>query len=97
MSTQKKDKQKVLDEVWTEDRVRSFLDLSAPEGVNTDFHTLYTAYKSMRLENFSDFLGFFKDANRNFSAENEEGETLINLITQHKKSATYASELKKYL
>ena len=94
---QKKDKEKVLDEVWTEDRVISFLDLSAPAGVNADYHVLYNAYKNMRLENFEQFLGFYKDAGRNFNVADSNGKALIDLIKEHKKSAAYADALAKFL
>ena len=55
----KKDKEKVLDEVWTEERVHSFLDIQPPAGEDPDFHALLSAYRSMRLENFEQFLSFF--------------------------------------
>ncbi len=94
---QKKDKQKVLDEVWTEDRVRSFLDLSAPADVDADYHVLYNAYKNMRIENFEQFLGFYKEAGRNFNVSDKDGKALIDLIKEHRKSAAYADALSQYL
>jgi hypothetical protein len=97
MTAAKKDKEKVLDEVWTEERVKSFLNLSAPVHVNEDFHVLYSAYKSMRLDNFAEFLVFFKDAGRDFSAKNEAGETVADIVANHKKSAGFLVELKKYM
>ena len=44
----KKDKEKVLDEVWTEDRVRSFLDVRTHDGSSEDFDVLIaaTGYKT---------------------------------------------------
>jgi hypothetical protein len=36
----KKDKQKVLGEVFDDARVKSFLDYEAPAGVSTDFQLL---------------------------------------------------------
>ena len=39
----KKDKQKVLDEVWTEDRVKSFLSVRPHDGSDEDFHMLLKA------------------------------------------------------
>ena len=94
---QKKDKVKVLDEVWTEERVRSFLDLSAPADVDADYHVLYNAYKNMRIENFEQFLGFYKEAGRNFNVADKTGKALIDLIKEHRKSAAYAEALANYL
>ena len=94
---QKKDKQKVLDEVWTEERIKSFLDLEAPADTDTDFHTLYTAYKSMRLDDFQIFLKFFSEAGRNFNASNKTGENLLSLVSNHHHGKDYAEALQKYL
>lgn len=91
----KKDKQKVLDEVWTEERVNGFLDLEPPAGVDADFHVLNTAYKSMRLENFEQFLGFFAKAGRNVNATNEQGQTVLDIINSHRKGADYAKALQQ--
>lgn len=86
----KKDKEKVLDEVWTEERIRSFLDQQPPKGVNADFHVLYTAYKSMRLDDFELFLQFFKDAGRDAKATDPQGNTLIAIASLHRLGAPYA-------
>ncbi|NRB37646.1 MAG: hypothetical protein HRU20_04155 [Pseudomonadales bacterium] len=91
----KKDKVKVLDEVWTEERVKAFLDLETLEGVNADFHVLNMAYKNMRLENFEQFLAFFTAAKRDLNAQDEKGRTLLSLIAAHKKAAPYAEALKE--
>lgn len=86
----KKDKEKVLDEVWTEERIKSFLDQQPPKGVNADFHALYTAYKSMRLEDFELFLEFFKAAGRDFDATDNNGNTLVAIAAQHCYGTVYA-------
>ena len=56
---QRKEKQKVIDEVWTPERVRSFLELAPPANRNADFHRLLRAYQSMRAEDFADFVTMF--------------------------------------
>lgn len=92
---QKKDKAEILDEVWTEERVRSFLDLIPPLGINADFHALYTAYKCMRLDNFEEFVDFFAQANRHFDATNQNGETVLDIIKQHRQGSDYATVLEQ--
>ena len=92
----KKDKQKVLDEVWTPERIKGFLDLAPPADTDADFHVLYTAYKSMRLEDFEQLLGFFADAGRNFHACNESGENLQQIIAKHRKGGEYIDALGKF-
>ncbi|MCB1632679.1 MAG: PA4642 family protein, partial [Pseudomonadales bacterium] len=50
----RKEKKKVVDEVWTDERIRRFLHLLPPEGVDCDFHRLRRAYQAMRPEDFED-------------------------------------------
>ena len=54
MSTLKKDKQKVLGEVFDTERVKSFLHVPKREGVNHDFDILEKAYRGMKAENFEE-------------------------------------------
>ena len=90
---QKKDKEKVLDEVWTTERVKDFLNLAIPQGENADFYLLHAAYKSMRLENFNEFLGFFSEAGKDLEAANKKGQSTLDIIKQHRKSVDYAASL----
>lgn len=90
MSTLKKDKQKVLDEVWTEERIKNFLDLQTVEGIDPDFHCLLRSYQSMKLEDFEKFVGFFKAAGRNLNARNPQGQTVHQIVSQHRHGVAYA-------
>ena len=56
----KKDKEKVIDPVWGEERIREFLDLQAPIGENADHHKVLKAYQSMRPEDFATFIDFLR-------------------------------------
>lgn len=91
----KKDKQKVLGEVFDDERVRSFLIDRAPEGVNVDFHCLERAYRGMKAENFATFIGFFKEAGRDLNATDPEGHTLLSLVKEHVGFAEYAEILEQ--
>ena len=86
----KKDKQKVLGEVFDEDRVRGFLTQDAPAGVSPDFHCLERAYRGMKVENFKSFIGYFVEEGRNLNATNDQGRTLLSLIQEHRRSIEYA-------
>lgn len=90
----KKDKEKVLDEVWTEERVKSFLELKSVEGLDNDFHTLLTAYQSMRANDFKLFVGFFCQQNRPLNTTNAAGETILSIVEQHRHGKEYAEILK---
>ncbi|AOY89383.1 hypothetical protein BKP64_15070 [Marinobacter salinus] len=88
------DKPKVIGEEWSDERVKSFLAIEPyDKGENTDFNALLKAYQAMRAEDFERFIGFFVEAGRNLDAVNEQGETMLDRITEHRKSADYARAL----
>ena len=89
----KKDKEKVLDEVWTKQRVIDFLEVKPAEDIEADFHVLLKAYQSMRVENFEEFVGFFVADGRNINATNPEGGTVLSIVKQHRNSTEYAGIL----
>ena len=95
MSALKKDKQKVLGEVFDSARVAEFLTEHAPAGVNADFHALERAYRGMTIDNFVEFLDLFQAAGRNLKAANPSGQTLAEIATEHTNGADYASALQQ--
>jgi hypothetical protein len=90
----KKDKQKVLGEVFDDERVKSFLDFQAPKGVSTDYHLLEKAYRGMNIDNFVTFLGFFKAEGHSLGATNPEGKTLADIASEHGHGSEYVEALK---
>ena len=90
----KKDKQKVLDEVWTENRVKEFLDVEPAENVEQDFHMLLKAYQSMRTDNFSDFVGFFKAEGHDINCKGPNGVTVLKIISEHRHAGKFIDILK---
>jgi len=93
----KKDKEKVIDPVWDEARIREFLDLLPPEGENADHHKLLKAYQSMREEDFSDFVKFFVEAGGNLNARDSDENTVADIIAQHRYGSAYLNVIQKYL
>ena len=91
----KKDKQKVLGEVFDDERVKSFLDYLPPEGVNRDFHLLEKAYRGMNIDNFVIFIGFFKQAGYDLNATNTDGINMVQIMNQHQQGIAYAQVLVK--
>ncbi len=90
------DKQKVVDEVWDDARIRGFLD-KAPlgEGVDPDFSALLYAYRSMRPADFRVFIDWFVAAGRNLDARDETGATLAELIAAHRRSRPFRRILRE--
>ncbi len=91
----KKDKEKVLDEVWTEERVKSFLNVRSHDDVEEDFHMLLKAYQSMRAEDFAKFVDFFTADGRSVNSRGPEGQTVLAIVDQHRRSVEYGDILRK--
>ncbi len=91
----RKDKEKVIDEVWTDDRVRSFLNVVSHDEVQEDFHMLLKAYQSMRDSDFEKFVGYFSAEGRNINARNPEGESVADIVRQHRRSTNYVEILER--
>ena len=90
----KKDKQKVLDEVWTEDHVRSFLDVRPHDHSSADFHMLLKAYQSMRADDFALFVGFFGEQGRDINATGQDGRTVLAIVSEHRHGGPFAEILR---
>ena len=90
----RKDKPKVIDEVWTEERVKDFLEARSFDAVEEDFHMLLKAYQSMRVEDFAKFVGFFRSDGRSVNSANPQGQTVLSIVEQHRKSGAYATILR---
>lgn len=89
----RKDKEKVLDEVWTEDHVRSFLNVRPHDGSDEDYHMLLKAYQSMRVEDFELFVTFFGEQGRNINAAGKDGRPVLAIVSEHRHGQPYAQLL----
>jgi len=90
----KKDKVKILDEVLSEERIQSFLEWQAPEGENPDFHCLEKAYRGMPPQYFKVFLKHFTADNRDLNAHSKAGESLMQILQNHKQAQPYIELLR---
>ncbi len=89
----KKDKEKVIDEVWTEDHVRSFLGARPYDGSNEDFHMLFRAYRNMRVEDFELFVSMFKAEQRDINATGPDGRSVLEIVAEHRHGTPYVRKL----
>lgn len=91
----KADKPTVVDEVWDDDRIRSFLGRPHPvgSGGDADYHTLLRAYRYMRPGDFERFLAFFLQAGGRIDAHDASGRTLADVIRRHRHSAPFVESL----
>ncbi len=89
----RKDKEKVLGEIFDEARIATFLDYPAPAGVNADFHLLEKAYRGMRGENFSTFVKLFIAAGKDINAAGADGKTFLQTVKTHRNGEEYVIAL----
>ncbi|QKX17508.1 PA4642 family protein [Microbulbifer sp. YPW1] len=90
----KKDKQKILGEVFDDERIAGFLVGEAPEGFNRDFYLLERAYRGMKAENFETFVRMFKEQGLDLDSQSPEGQTLLARISEHAQGDDYAEILR---
>lgn len=91
------DKEKVVDEVWDDERIRSFLG-KQPMGEESslDFSALLYAYRSMRPGDFARFIELFVAENRDLQAVGKDGQTLAQVIGAHRHGQPFLDILQRY-
>jgi hypothetical protein len=88
------DKKSITDEVWDNDRVRSFLSPRTPQGGDhPDFLILLNAYRGMRVDDFVRFLRFYCDERHDLDARNEAGQRFIEVIVRHRHGKPFADAM----
>lgn len=81
-------------ELWSDERVKAFLKLQAPDGIPVDYHILLKAYRGMLPDTFERFVGFFVADGHDLNVRLEDGSTILDHILQHRKSTAYADILR---
>lgn len=72
-----------FNEIWSDERIASFLTVTPPEQESADFHLLYHAYKHMRPSDFERFLVLFDEQGRDRAAQNRHGQSLAEILQSH--------------
>jgi hypothetical protein len=90
----KKDKAKVVEEVWDDARVRSFLDRGAARAADGgSYDTLLRAYQGMRPEDFERFLAEYVGAGGKLDFPGPDGRTLAQYASTHRHGAPFVQAL----
>lgn len=79
----------VTDEVWDDDRVKSFLALEPSGNTSADFHVLLKSYRGMRPADFERFLHFYLEAGRDLDATDPDGQTIWAIMAEHRQGAEF--------
>lgn len=94
---QKKDKEKVFGGEWTEAQLKEFLVAESYDGSDPDYIAVIRAYRHMVPETFTDFITVFKNEGHNLNAKNAAGETILETISGHTLSDSYAKTIQSAL
>ena len=91
------DKEKVIDEVWDDDRIESFLH-KTPMGDerSRDYSALLYAYRSMRPGDFERFVAMFVASNRDLNALSNDNQTLFATIANHRHGEPFREILMRH-
>lgn len=82
-------------EEWSDERLKSFLDVLPPEGMPSDYNILLRAYRGMTSELFSRFIVFYQEAGNDINVSLQDGSTFLDLVSEHRRSTEYADILKQ--
>ena len=90
------DKKTITDEVWDDDRIRSFLAPRAAQGADEpDFILLLNAYRGMRPDDFARFIAFYVGENHSLNPRNESGQTFVEFIAPHRHAKEFIEILRQ--
>lgn len=85
------------DPPWDDERIKGFLSISPYDASsNVDYNVLIKAYHAMRIGEFRRFLAFFSEEGRDINALDENGQTLLDRVSQHRIAGEYAEALKAH-
>lgn len=89
------DKAKVVDEVWDESRIDSFLAKGPMGEESAEFSMLLHAYRSMRAEDFKRFIIKFTQQGHDVGAKDRQGRSLADIISSHTKATPFREILEQ--
>ena len=89
----KKDKVRVEEFHFSVEQLESFFDKKSYDEAQSEFLMLETAYRSMRLPYFEQFLDLFVARGYDLNATNRDGETLLQTMQTHQSFQGYAQAI----
>ncbi|MGI9278319.1 MAG: PA4642 family protein [Endozoicomonas sp.] len=90
----KKDKQKVIGEVLSDERIKELLTLQPPAGEDRALHILTRAYRALRAEDFERFLRFYSETGLDMNPGTPEGSSFLSVLESHQHGSPYVQALK---
>ena len=91
----KKDKQKIIGEEISDDRLQELLLREPEKGLNKDYFILMRAYQALRADDFTRFIALYQKAGFDLSAKGPAGLSLEEEIFSHKQGKQYLMALRE--
>lgn len=85
-----------LNEEWSEERIKSWLQVRPYDDTPVDYFILLRAYEAMPVEYFERFLGYFVEAGHDINGRNAEGQTILDRVSQHAQAAVFQDMLRRH-
>ncbi|WP_119394707.1 PA4642 family protein [Salinibius halmophilus] len=92
----KKDKVRAEMVEMSDEQLSVFFDVPNLTEDDADYTVFERAYRGLNINFFPRFLKIAADRGLDFNAKNAKGETIYDVVKQHKASAEYAEALAKY-
>ena len=80
-------------EEWSDERLKAFLDLQPPAGMPADYAVLLKAYRGMTPDLLARFVPFFVEAGRDVNVALDDGRTILDHLSEHRRSEEYVAAL----
>lgn len=90
----RKDKKQIIGEEMTPEAIKQFLLPEPADGTSPSLHKLIRAYRSLRVDDFGQFVTFFCEAGYDLNAVDEQGRNFVALIADHSLAEPYIELVK---
>lgn len=90
----RKDKKQVIGEEMNDDAIKLFLDVEPADDTPSSLHKLIKAYRSLRIDDFERFIGFFVEAGYDLGAKDANGQDFVALIQDQRQAEPYIEVIK---
>lgn len=85
----RKDKKQIIGEEMSDDAIKAFLAVEPADDTPASLHKLIKAYRSLRVDDFERFVGFFVEQGYDLSATDAKGQDFVALIADQRNAAAY--------
>lgn len=85
----RKDKKQVIGEEIGDEPIKLFLDVEPADDTPPALHKLIKAYRSLRIDDFERFVGFFVEAGFDVGTRDANGQDFVALVQDQRLAAPY--------